>query len=126
MDKAVSYLVNNVIKKNTNLKESARNTFPKLNAEQAYHESAKMHAEDILRTGKAEGKSPLTQLKEIGTRILQNDKFKFLKTGEELPDAIKNLLGPERNLKASVAYTTAEAISSMANKRAADYIANQD
>ena len=69
-----------------------------------------MHAEDILRTGKAEGKSPLTQLKEIGTRILQNDKFKFLKTGEELPDAIKNLLGPERNLKASVAYTTAEAI----------------
>ena len=75
MDKAVSYLVNNVIKKNTNLKESARNSFPKLDAEQAYIESAKMHAEDILRMGKAEGKSPLTQLKEIGTRILQNDKF---------------------------------------------------
>ena len=124
MNKAVSYLVNNVIKKNTNLKESARNSFPKLKPEDAYIESAKMHAEDILRVGKAEGKSPLTQLKEIGTRILQNDKFKFLKTGEELPDAIKNLLGPESNLKASVAYTTAEAISSMANKRAADYIAN--
>ena len=123
MNKAVSYLVNNVIKKNTNLKESARNSFPKLKPEDAYIESAKMHAEDILRMGKAEGRSPLTQLKEIGTRILQNDKFKFLKTGEELPDAIKNLLGPERNLKASVAYTTAEAISSMANKRAADYIA---
>ena len=123
MDGAVNYLVNNVIKKNTNLKESARNTFPKLNAEEAYIESAKMHAEDILRVGRAEGKSPLTQLKDIGTRILQNDKFKFLKTGEELPDAIKKLLGPERNLKASVGYTTAEAISSMANKRAADYIA---
>ena len=79
MDKAVSYLVNNVIKKNTNLKESARNSFPKLDAEQAYIESAKMHAEDILRTGKAEGKSPLTQLKDIGTRILQNDKFKIFK-----------------------------------------------
>jgi hypothetical protein len=124
MNKAISYLVNNVIKKNTNLKQSARNAFPKLDAEQAYIESAKMHAEDILRVGRAEGKSPLTQLKEIGTRILQNDKFKFLKTGEELPSQIKNLLGPERNLKASVAYTTAEAISSMANKRAADYIAN--
>ena len=123
MDGAVSYLVNNVIKKNTNLKESARNAFPKLDAEQAYIESAKMHAEDILRVGRAEGKSPLKQLKEIGTRILQNDKFRFLKTGEELPDAIKNLLGPERNLKASVAFTTAEMISSMANKRAADYIA---
>ena len=56
-----------------------------------------MHIQDILRTGKAEGKSPLKQLKEIGTRILLNDKFKFLKTGEELPDQIKNLLGPERN-----------------------------
>ena len=122
MDKAINYLVNNVIKKNKNLRDSAVNTFPKLNAEKAYIESAKMHAEDILRTAKAEGKSPLTQLKEIGTRILQNDKFKFLKTGEELPNEIKNLLGPERNLKASVAYTTAEAIASMANKKAADYI----
>ena len=35
MDGAVNYLVNNVIKKNTNLKESARNTFSKLDAEQA-------------------------------------------------------------------------------------------
>ena len=123
LNKAVDYLVNNVIKKNINLRESAVNSFPKLKPEQAYIESAKMHAEDILRTGKAEGKAPLKQLKDIGTRILQNDKFKFLKTGEELPDAIKNLLGPERNLKASVAYTTSEAISSMANKKAADYIA---
>ena len=124
MNKAVDFLVKNVIKKNTNLKESAKNSFPKLDAEQAYIESAKMHAADILRTGKAEGKSPLTQLRDIGTKILLNDKFRYLKTGEELPDAIKNLLGPERNLKASVAYTTAEAISSMANKRAYDYIAN--
>ena len=123
LNKAVDYIANNVIKKNINLRESARNTFPKLKPEQAYIESAKMHAEDILRTGKAEGKAPLKQLKEIGTRILQNDKFKFLKTGEELPNEIKNLLGPERNLKASVAYTTSEAISSMANKKAADYIA---
>jgi len=124
MNKAVDFLVEKVIKKNTNLKESARNTFPKLDAEKAYIESAKMHAEDILRTGKVDGKSPITQLRDIGTRILLNDKFRYLKTGEELPDAIKNLLGPERNLKASVGYTTAEAISSMANKRAADYIAN--
>ena len=118
VNKAVTYIVDKVIKKNTNLKESARLTFPKLKPEQAYRESAKMHVEDILRTGKAEGKSPLKQLREIGTRILLNDKFKFLKTGEELPDAIKNLLGPEKNLKASVAYTTAEAISSMENKKA--------
>jgi len=123
MNKAVTYLVDKVIKKNTSLKESAKSAFPKLKPDEAYKESARMHAEDILRTGKAEGKSPLAQLKEIGTRILLNDKFKFLKTGEELPDAIKNLLGPEKNLKSSVAYTTSEAISSMANKKAADAIA---
>jgi len=35
MNKAVDFLVKNVIKKNTNLKESARNSFPKLDAEQA-------------------------------------------------------------------------------------------
>ena len=124
MDGAISFLVNNVIKKNKNLRESAVNTFPKLKPEEAYKQSARMHAEDILATGRAEGKNPIRQLREIGTRILQNKKYKFLKTGEELPKEIKNLLGPERNLKASVAYTTAEAISSMANKRAADYIAN--
>ena len=123
IDKGVVYIVNKVIKKNTSLKESARAAFPKMKPEDAYKESAKMHIQDILRTGKAEGKSPLRQLKEIGTRILLNDKFKFLKTGEELPKEIQNLLGPEKNLKASVAYTTSEAIASMANKKAADYIA---
>ena len=61
LNKAVDYIANNVIKKNINLRESARNTFPKLKPEQSYIESAKMHAEDILRTGKAEGKAPLTQ-----------------------------------------------------------------
>ena len=123
VNKAVNFLIEKVIKKNKNLKESARLAFPKLKPEQAYKESAKMHVEDILRTGRAEGKSPIKQLRDIGTRILLNDKYRYLKTGEELPDAIKNLLGPERNLKASVGYTTAEMISSMANKRAADYIA---
>ena len=31
-----------------------------------------------------------------------------MKTGEELPDAVKQLLGPERNLRASVSFTTSE------------------
>jgi len=123
MKKAIEFMVEKVIKKNPSLKESAKNTFKDLKPEQAYKQSAKMHIEDILRMGKAEGKSPLTQLRNIGTKTLLSDKYKYLKTGEELPDAIKNLLGVERDLKASVAYTTAEAISSMANKRAADVIA---
>jgi len=117
------YIVSNVIKKNRGSMESAKKSFPDLKPEAAYQASAKMIIEDILRTGKAEGKSPLRQLREIGSRILDNKKFKFLKTGEELPSQVKNLLGPERDLKASVAYTTSEAISSMANKKAVDYIA---
>jgi len=123
MKKGIEYIVEKVIKKNPTLKTSAKNTFKDLKPEEAYRESAKMHIEDILRTGKAEGKSPLTQLRQIGTKILQDDQYRYLKTGEELPAAIKNLLGPERDLKSSVAYTTSEAIASMANKRAADAMA---
>jgi hypothetical protein len=80
-----------------------------------------MMVEAVLRAGKAEGRSPLQSLKEIGKLIRFKD-YKFLKTGEELPNAIKNLLGPEKNLKASVGGTTAEMISAMANKKAADFI----
>ena len=47
-----------------------------------------------------------------------------MKTGDELPDAVKQLLGPEANLRASVSFTTSEMISALANKQAADYIAN--
>ena len=38
-------------------------------------------------------------LQEIGTKILRQDKYQFLKTGEELPDVIKKLLGQEKDLK---------------------------
>ena len=44
-------------------------------------------------------------LKFIGQNILRDKKYKFLKTGEELPDAIRKLLGecktviPQKNLK---------------------------
>ena len=48
----------------------------------------------------------------------------MLKTGDELPKAVKNLLGEEQNLKAVVGSSTAEMISAMANKRAADFIAD--
>ena len=122
-NKAVDYVKDKVVKKNKNLKIDAVGSFPNVKPEQAYKNSAEMMVNRILHTGRAEGKSPIKQLKEIGTKILLNDKYRFLKTGEELPDAIKNLLGPEKNLKSSVAFTTSEAISSMANKRAMDAIA---
>lgn len=119
---AVDWTVKNLVKKNKDLRLRAEADFPKLDLDQAYKESAQMMVEAILRAGKAEGRSPLQSLKEIGKLIRFKD-YKFLKTGEELPNAIKNILGPEKNLKASVGGTTAEMISAMANKKAADFIA---
>jgi len=119
---AVEWVTKNLVKKNKDLRISAKNTFPKLNVENAYEESAKMMVDSVLRIGRVEGKNPLSQLKEIG-KLLRFKNYEFIKTGEELPDVVKNLLGPEKNLKAVVGATTAEMISAMANKRAADFIA---
>ena len=118
---AIDWVLKNVVKKNKDLKLRAEADFPKLSIDQAYKESAQMMVESVLRAGKAEGRSPLQSLKEIA-KLVRFKNYKLLKTGEELPTAIKNLLGPEKNLKSTVGNTTAEMISSMANKRAADFI----
>ena len=121
-DRAVTWVADNIIKKNKDLRELARKDFAAKSVDDSYKESAKMMVEAILHAGKAEGKNPLMQLKEIA-KMLRFKDYNFLKTGEELPSAIKNLLGPEKNLKASVSFTTSEMISAMANKKAADIMA---
>ena len=120
LDKAVDYLSKNVIK--GELRKEAIKDFPKLSTNNAIRESAANLAETILRTGKADGVNPLLQLKEIGKLINFKD-YKIMKTGEELPVAVKNLLGTEKNLKSSVSLTISEMISAAANKRALDVIA---
>ena len=120
---AVDWVVKNVIKKNRTEKETALTKHAKIVSDEAkFKEYGKMMVESLLYTARAEGKNPLRQMKEISD-ILKLGKVKFLKTGEELPDVIQKLLGPEKNLKASVSYTTAEMVSAMANKKAADFIA---
>jgi hypothetical protein len=119
---AVSWVADNIVRKNKDLRELARKDFAAKSVDESYKESAKMMVEAILRAGRAEGKNPLMQLKEIA-QMLRFKDYKFLKTGEELPTAIKNLLGPEKNLRASVSFTTSEMISAMANKKAADIMA---
>ena len=121
LNKAVDWISKNVIK-GEQRREAIRD-FPKLSEQEAIKESAKNLAETILRTGRAEGVNPLVQLKEIGELIRFKD-YKILKTGEELPTAIKNLLGAEKNLKSSVSLTITEMISAAANKRALDVIAD--
>ena len=119
---AIDWVTKNVVRKNKDTRLRAEADFPNMNLEKAYKESGKMMVEAVLRAGKAEGRSPLQSLKEIG-KLLRFKDYKLLKTGEELPQAIKTLLGPEKNLKATVGGTTAEMISAMANKRAADFMA---
>jgi hypothetical protein len=121
LSKAVDWISKNVIK--GELKKEAIRDFPKLSESEAIKESARNLAETILRTGRAEGVNPLVQLKEIGKLINFKD-YKILKTGEELPTVIKNLLGTEKNLKSSVSLTITEMISAAANKRALDVIAD--
>jgi hypothetical protein len=62
-------------------------------------------------------------LKKIGTKILRDDKYRFLKTGEELPDVIRSLLGQEKNLRTSVLLTTTDAVASSTMKTMFDRIA---
>ena len=120
---SVKWVVDNVIRKNKSLREIAENRHANLKDVNArYFEHGKMMINSVLHTARAEGKNPLKQMKDIAD-ILKLGKIKMIKTGEELPDVIQKLLGPEKNLKASVSYTTAEMISAMANKRAGDYIA---
>ena len=120
---AVDWVVKNVIKKNKIDRNTALTRHAKMNSDEAkFKEYGKMIVESVLLTARAEGKNPLRQIKEI-SNILKLGKIKMIKTGDELPDVIQKLLGPEKNIKASVSFTTAEMISAMANKRAADFIA---
>ena len=120
---AVDWVVKNVIKKNKIDRNTALTRHAKMNSDEAkFKEYGKMIVESVLLTARAEGKNPLRQIKEI-SNILKLGKIKMVKTGDELPDVIQKLLGPEKNIKASVSFTTAEMISAMANKKAADFIA---
>ena len=58
-----------------------------------------------------------------GKSFLRMDKMKFLKTGEELPDVIKRLLGKEEDLKSQVLFTVSDIIASNASKKGFDMIA---
>jgi hypothetical protein len=123
VDKAVDWVSKNVIRKNKTDKITALKLYGGKGEVNAYNEYAKDIVNKILVEGRGEGKNPLDVLKHIGTKLLKNEKYKFLKTGEELPDAIKNLLGKEDSLKASIMFATTNSVATLAQKRAADFIA---
>jgi hypothetical protein len=120
---ASDWLRKNLVTKNKNMREQARKSYPNMGAQQAYKASADDMVKEIMITGRGDGQNPLDVLRFIAKDILQDKKYKFLKTGEELPVAIKNLLGQERNAKFSVLNTATNAITQTMAKNASDFIA---
>ena len=118
---AANWIAKNVVSKNKDYKLAAQKTYGDSKA--PYVEYARDLVNKILVDGRGEGKNPLQVLKYIGQEILRDKKYKFLKTGEELPDVIRKLLGEEMNLKASIMFSTTDAVAGLAQKRAADFVA---
>jgi len=118
---AVSYMAKNVVARNLDMRRAAINEFKTLTPARAVEEHSKTMVTKILKNGKVDGSDPLEVLKRIAKHDLRSDKL--IRTGEELPDAIKRLLGEENNLKASVLFTTNHAIVQTTNKLLADRLA---
>ena len=123
VNSATEWLKKNIVMKDKGKRELARKFYPNMKPDGAYTASAKEMVDEIMHTGRGDNVNPLETLKLISKRILQDKKYKFLNTGEELPTAIKNLLGQERNLKFSVLNTATNAMTQTMAKNASDFIA---
>ena len=123
-DGAKSWILNNVVKVNKDIRESAINTLKtsKMTNAQALEAQAESIVHKILTDTKVDGVDPLKLLQNVAKNQLRSDKL--IKTGEELPDAIKKLLGEENNLKSSVLQTTSHAITQSVNKQTLDKLAD--
>ena len=121
-ENAVNWIAKNVINKNKNLREQSLKDFPN---DTGFKNAANDMVDSILATGKTEGKDPLAILKFISQKIMQGKQYKFLRTGEELPKAIRDLLGQEKNVKFSVLDTGMSVVNQNMAKVAADHMAKQ-
>ena len=121
-DGAVKYILENVVKRNKDMRESANllktGRMTDAQAQEAYADGL---VHKILTNTKQDGVDPLQLLKNISKSELRSDKL--IRTGDELPDAIKKLLGEENNLRSSVLQTTSHAISQSVNKQTFDQLA---
>ncbi len=117
---AAKWVLENVVKKNKDIRESALKELKTKNMtdNQALQEMAESLTNKILVHTKQDGVDPLRILQTIAKDTLRSDKL--IRTGEELPDVIKKLLGEENNLKSSVLQTTSHAITQAVNKQTLD------
>ena len=123
---ARNWIRDNVIRRNKDLKEIALGSYGKQFPKNYLEKYADDLVESVLAKGRTAGVNPVKVLQEIGSdkKFLRQDKFRFLKTGEELPDAIKKLLGKEKDLRSQVLFTVADANASNAGLKGMDMIAS--
>ena len=85
---------------------------------------ARDSVDDILHTTRTEGRDPIDQLNRISQNILKMDDT-LVKTGEELPDVIKKLLGEEAgSLREAVLTTTTDLLTISSRTKMYDELAD--
>ena len=114
--------IKNLIKDNNSLKMEAEMAFPDKSIAEAIDEFASLKVADIMHTARYEMSDPFKALENIAFRKLGLDDISLV-TGDELPKAIRALLGEEKNLRSSLLQTTGNIIASTSQKKALDQIA---
>jgi hypothetical protein len=110
-----------MIKKYRDMRISAKEQFPNLPITTAIRNYSELMMKNILRTAKADTSDPILTLKNIAKENLILDKS--ILSGDELPKAIRNLLGEEKNLRSSVLQTTSSFLTQTIHKQLYDDIA---
>ena len=114
--------IKDLIQNNNSLKMEAEMAFPDRSIAEAIDEFASLKVADIMHTARYEMSDPFKALENIAFRKLGLDDISLV-TGDELPKAIKALLGEEKNLRSSLLQTTGNIIASTSQKKALDQIA---
>tara|TARA_Y100000768_G_C23989259_1_gene691058 strand:- start:198 stop:6953 length:6756 start_codon:yes stop_codon:yes gene_type:complete len=114
--------IKDLVQNNNSLKMEAEMAFPDKSIAEAIDEFASLKVADIMHTARYEMSDPFKALENIAFRKLGLDDISLV-TGDELPKAIRALLGEEKNLRSSLLQTTGNIIASTSQKKALDQIA---
>jgi hypothetical protein len=111
-----------IITKYRDMRLAAKKEFPNLPITTAIQNYSQEMIQNILRTAKSEVVDPLLTIRNIGKDILKLDKS--ILSGDELPIAIRKLLGEEKNLRSSLLQTTSSFLTQTSNKKLYDEVAD--
>ena len=89
--------IKDLIRGNNGLRMEAEMAFPNKTIDEAIDEYASLKVADIMHTAKYEMADPFRALENITRKLNLEDEIKLV-TGDELPSAIKKLLGEEKIL----------------------------